>query len=127
MVSGAYAANVSGFRMRGADHAGPREKLSATRSLSAPSERQRLSAAGPLARHPGVSHAGYFALVLVSWRPGVLSNRYPMQLHWRAVEKINAQGLSIGRIQTAGPFCAMDLCTPMEYNLVMTFVETKHE
>ena len=44
MVSGAYAANVSGFRMRGADHAGPREKLSATRSLSAPSERQRLSA-----------------------------------------------------------------------------------
>ena len=49
MVSGAYAANVSGFRMRGADHAGPREKLSATRSLSAPSERQRLSADGPLA------------------------------------------------------------------------------
>ena len=49
MVSGAYAANVSGFRMRGADHAGPREKLSATRSLSAPSERQRLSAAEPLA------------------------------------------------------------------------------
>ena len=33
VVSGAYAANVSGFRMRGADHAGPREKLSATRSL----------------------------------------------------------------------------------------------
>ena len=49
VVSGAYAANVSGFRMRGADHAGPREKLSATRSLSAPSERQRLSADGPLA------------------------------------------------------------------------------
>ena len=49
MVSGAYAANVSGFRMRGADHAGPREKLSATRSLSAPSERQRLSADEPLA------------------------------------------------------------------------------
>ena len=49
MVSGAYAANVSGFRMRGANHAGPREKLSATRSLSAPSERQRLSADGPLA------------------------------------------------------------------------------
>ena len=49
VVSGAYAANVSGFRMRGADHAGPREKLSATRSLSAPSGRQRTSAAGPLA------------------------------------------------------------------------------
>ena len=49
MVSGAYAANVSGFRMRGANHAGPREKLSATRSLSAPSERQRLSADEPLA------------------------------------------------------------------------------
>ena len=49
MVSGAYAANVSGFRMRGADHAGPREKLSATRSLSAPSERQRLSADETLA------------------------------------------------------------------------------
>ena len=49
VVSGAYAANVSGFRMRGADHAGPREKLSATRSLSAPSVRQRLSAAEPLA------------------------------------------------------------------------------
>ena len=49
MVSGAYAADVSGFRMRGANHAGPREKLSATRSLSAPSERQRLSAAEPLA------------------------------------------------------------------------------
>ena len=65
------------------------------------------------------------ALVLVSWRPGVLSNRRLMQLHWRAVEKINAQGLSIGRIQTSGPFCAIDLCTPMEYNLVMTFVETK--
>ena len=58
-------------------------------------------------------------------RPGVLSNRRLMQLHWRAVEKINAQGLSIGRIQTSGPFCAIDLCTPMEYNLVMTFVETK--
>ena len=72
-----------------------------------------------------MSHAGYFALVLVSWRPSVLSNRYPMQLHWRAVEKINAQGLSIGRIQTSGPFCAIDLCTPMEYNLFMTFVETK--
>ena len=49
VVSGAYAANVSGFRMRGADHAGPREKLSATRSLSAPSVRQRLSADEPLA------------------------------------------------------------------------------
>ena len=49
VVSGAYAANVSGFRMRGADHAGPREKLSATRSLSAPSERQRLSADETLA------------------------------------------------------------------------------
>ena len=35
--------------MRGADHAGPREKLSATRSLSAPSERQRLSADETLA------------------------------------------------------------------------------
>ena len=67
MVSGAYAAKVSGFRMRGADHAGPREKLSATRSLSAPSERQRLSADEMLAWHPGVSHAGYFALVLVSF------------------------------------------------------------
>ena len=76
VVSGAYAANVSGFRMRGADHAGPREKLSATRSLSAPSERQRLSADGPLARRPGVSHAGYFALVLVSWRPGVFATAY---------------------------------------------------
>ena len=76
MVSGAYAANVSGFRMRGADHAGPREKLSATRSLSAPSERQRLSAAETLVRHPGVSHAGYFALVLVSWRPGVFATAY---------------------------------------------------
>ena len=49
VVSGAYAANVSGFRMRGADHAGPREKLSATRSLSAPSERQRTSADETLA------------------------------------------------------------------------------
>ena len=76
VVSGAYAANVSGFRMRGANHAGPREKLSATRSLSAPSERQRLSAAGPLVRRPGVSHAGYFALVLVSWRPGVFATAY---------------------------------------------------
>ena len=26
------------------------------------------------------------ALVLVSWRPSVLSNRRLMQLHWRAVE-----------------------------------------
>ena len=49
VVSGAYAANVSGFRMRGADHAGPREKLSATRSLSAPSVRQRTSADETLA------------------------------------------------------------------------------
>ena len=49
MVSGAYAADVSGFQGGGADHAGPREKLSATRSLSAPSVRQRTSAAGPLA------------------------------------------------------------------------------
>ena len=49
MVSGAYAADVSGFRMRGADHAGPREKLSATRSLSAPSVRQRTSADETLA------------------------------------------------------------------------------
>ena len=94
VVSGAYAANVSGFRMRGADHAGPREKLSATRSLSAPSERQRLSAAETLVRHPGVSHAGYFALVLVSWRPGVLSNRYPMQLHWRVVGHSMYKGCS---------------------------------
>ena len=49
VVSGAYAANVSGFRMRGANHAGPREKLSATRSLSAPSVRQRTSADETLA------------------------------------------------------------------------------
>ena len=49
VVSGAYAAIVSGFQMRGANHAGPREKLSATRSLSAPSERQRTSADETLA------------------------------------------------------------------------------
>ena len=56
MVSGAYAADVSGFQGGGADHAGPREKLSATRSLSAPSERQRLSADEPLAFWRGRHH-----------------------------------------------------------------------
>ena len=32
------------------------------------------------------------ALVLVSWRPGVLSNRRLMQLHWRAVGSLARQG-----------------------------------
>lgn len=35
------------------------------------------------------------ALVLVSWRPGVLSNRRLMQLHWRAVGSLARQGLSV--------------------------------
>ena len=79
------------------DMEGPRRR--------ARSGRQRLSADGQLVRHPGVSHAGYFALVLGSWRLGVLSNRRLMHLHWRAVEKINGQGLSIGRIQTWARVC----------------------
>ena len=36
VVSGAYAADVSGFRLRGADRAGPREKLYGTRRSRLP-------------------------------------------------------------------------------------------
>ena len=34
------------------------------------------------------------ALVLVSWRPGVLSNRRLMQLHWRVVGRSLYKGCS---------------------------------
>ena len=42
---------------------------------------------------------------------------------WNRIEAVSQ--MKTPCIQTSGPFCAIDLCTPMEYNLFMTFVETK--